>query len=295
MSSERGSTLNTKNCPWKESYLPPPQDSHLFVRGKEAGRGTLIYCTRVCLCYIAKDQVIPLNKASESFILVPHPGFHSRTRLGMFAFRQLCCYWNLKFSFYSLWFCGTLSTVGNIEEIEDHTLQKRKYSFFFPVLGIQPMASCMIGKYPPSLKCLGILDIYRPRHCLYYVSRFLRLARSPFCFHTGKIRCWVPSVQVFEVTYLWKLPPSFETQGMAVTAESGPDSTLFTAIVELPEQVFHRSSCLAHVRNRVWANGGSGELLVLVEKPERCPSAQPEDGHRRTDLPEVSLPAWMTP
>lgn len=124
---------------------------------------------------------------------------------------------------------------------------------------------------------------------------FLAIAHSPFCFLPGKIRHWVPSVQVFGVTYLWKLPPTFETQGMAVTAESGPDRTLFTPIVELPEQVFHRSSCLAHVKRRMWANCGSGELLVLVGKPERCPSAQPEDGHRRTDFPEASLPAWITP
>ena len=43
----------------------------------------------------------------------------------------------------------------------------------------------------------------------------------------------------------------FRNSGHAVTAESGPDRTLFTPIVELPEQVLHRSSCLAHVRRRM--------------------------------------------
>lgn len=86
----------------------------------------------------------------------------------------------------------------------------------------------------------------------------LAIAHSPFCFLPGKIRRWVPSVQVFGVTYLWKLPPTFETRGTAVTAESGPDRTLFTPIVELPEQV----STEVHA-SLTW--GGECELTVALE------------------------------
>lgn len=38
---------------------------------------------------------------------------------------------------------------------------------------------------------------------------------------------------------------------MAVTAESSPDRTLFTTVLGKPEQLFHKRSCLIHVKNRV--------------------------------------------
>lgn len=80
------------------------------------------------------------------------------------------------------------------------------------------------------------------------VSPFLRtlpqvswvLNQPQFCLLSlGGWHAGLPGVHVFEVAYLWKLPPTFEIQGIALTAESSPNNSIYNFPGQVRLAVLH--------------------------------------------------------
>lgn len=81
--------------------------------------------------------------------------------------------------------------------------------------------------FPTFVKCFGIF-FEASLFFVYFVPNFLGIklpaVLSPLF---GRVKCWTPLSTCIEVAYLWKLPPTFEIQGIALTAESSPNNSIY--------------------------------------------------------------------
>lgn len=79
---------------------------------------------------------------------------------------------------------------------------------------------------PTFVKCFGIFEV--SLFFVYFAQSFLGIKLpAVLLLSLGGWNAGLPWVHVFEVAYLWKLPPTFEIQGIALTAESSPNNSIY--------------------------------------------------------------------
>lgn len=104
--------------------------------------------------------------------------------------------------------------------------------------------------FPTFVKYFGIFEASPFLCTLPRVSWVLNCPQCCFLSLGGwnAVLSWV---HVFEVAYLWKLPPTFEIQGIALTAESSPNNSIYNfpsqaRLAVLQERVGHENTHPPH-------------------------------------------------